>query len=53
MYNEKPYMVELKCANELMNEIIDRFGEDVSTRRFDDTSFIVTAEVSVSPTFYA
>ena len=53
MYNGKLYTVELKCANGLMKEIVDRFGEDVPTRRFDDTSFIATVEVSVSPTFYA
>lgn len=53
MYDGTLSTVELKCSNELMKSVIDRFGEGVRTRRLDCGHFIATAEVSVSPTFYA
>lgn len=52
MYDGKTKMVELKCANELMKVIIDRFGEDVETEIIDDEHFKIKATVSVSPTFF-
>ena len=53
MFEGKEYTVHLLCDNELMKTIIDRFGEDVETKTFDDTSFIAIVEISVSPTFYS
>lgn len=53
MYDTETYTVELKCENSLMKAVIDRFGEDVPTRPFGCAHFIATAEVSVSPTFFA
>lgn len=53
MYDGKPSIVTLRCANELMKVIIDRFGEDVKTERLDASSFSAEVEVSASPTFYA
>lgn len=53
MYDGQLCTVELKCNNELMKVIVDRFGEDVQTRTFDCRHFVATVEVSVSPTFYA
>ncbi|NCC87623.1 MAG: WYL domain-containing protein [Clostridia bacterium] len=52
MYDGDTVQVELKCTNDLMNIIIDRFGEDVETKKLDDNCFKVIAKVSVSPTFY-
>ncbi len=46
-------LVTLECANDCMDYIIDRFGENVSTRIIDDGHFRVQAEVSLSPNFYA
>ena len=53
MFEGKECTVHLLCDNGLMKTIIDRFGEDVETRPFDNTSFIAVVEVSVSPTFYS
>ena len=36
-----------------MNSVLDHFGEDAKTKRVDDSTFLLTAEVSLSPTFYA
>ncbi len=44
--------VTLKCKNELMKSIIDRFGEDVKTRIADAEHFYATVEVAASKTFY-
>lgn len=53
MFDGKPCTVHLRCDNDLMKTIIDRFGEDVETKPFDEKSFIAIAEISVSPTFYS
>lgn len=52
MFDGEPVQVELKCTNDLMNVIIDRFGESVNTEVLDEEHFKVTVEVSASPTFY-
>ena len=53
MYDGILCTVELRCENELMNAVVDRFGEDVQTRKADCAHFIAVVEVSVSPTFFA
>ena len=53
MYDGTLCTVELKCENTLMNAVVDRFGEDVQTRKADCAHFITAVEVSVSPTFFA
>ena len=52
MYDEDMQTVELKCANYLMKSVIDRFGEDVQTRKHTSGCFVAIVEVSVSPTFF-
>ena len=52
MFKGKEVTVELRCANELMKAVIDRFGSDVQTSILDEEHFLVTAPVSLSPTFY-
>lgn len=44
--------VILQCDNSLMKVMIDRFGEEIETQIFDSNSFILSIEISVSPTFY-
>jgi predicted DNA-binding transcriptional regulator YafY len=44
--------VTLKCENDLMKSVIDRFGEDVETDILDDEHFTAIVEVSVSQTFF-
>lgn len=45
--------VTLLCENELMNSIIDRFGNDVKTVAVDHKYFKVTALVDLSNIFYS
>ena len=45
--------VTLLCHEDAMNGVIDHFGEQARTKPVDDTHFLLTAEVSLSPTFFA
>ena len=45
--------VELLCHEDAMNSVIDHFGEQARTKPVDDTHFLLTVEVSLSPTFFA
>lgn len=45
--------VELLCREDAMNSVIDHFGDKAKTKLVDDTHFLLTAEVSLSPTFFA
>ena len=45
--------VTLKCKNELMKSVIDRFGLDVETIPLKDGSFKAIIEVAPSRTFFA
>lgn len=52
MFDGDMIEVTLKCENELMKSIIDRFGEDVNTKTAGVGHFYVTVKVSASKTFY-
>lgn len=52
MYSNKHSTVELICNNDLMDAIIDRFGENVTSYANDTTSFRVVADVEVRHVFY-
>lgn len=53
MYDGAKETVTLLCKNDMMNYIIDRFGEEVETAPIDCDHFKAVAEVSVSQTFFA
>jgi predicted DNA-binding transcriptional regulator YafY len=53
MYDGETNDVTLLCRNELMNYVIDRFGDDVRTEIADNEHFVAAVEVSVSQTFFA
>lgn len=53
MYDGTQEKVALLCKNDLMNYIIDRFGDHVQTSPIDREHFKVIIEVSVSQTFFA
>lgn len=53
MFDGAETEVTLRCENNLMKVIIDRFGEDVHTWTEDDEHFCVKIKVYVSPTFYS
>ena len=53
MYDGETKKVMLVCKNDLMNYIVDRFGDEVDTVPGDCGHFRAVAEVSVSQTFFA
>ena len=53
MYNGERKQIELVCDNELMNSIIDRFGNDVNVSVYDENSFKVNVTTSVGNVFYS
>lgn len=53
MFSSQHEEVELICANELMDVIIDRFGEEVVTYAHDMESFRAVVDVAVSHVFYS
>ncbi len=53
MFDGEDYTVLLRCNNQVMKDIIDRFGETVNTKPHDDSTFLAEVEVSVSQTFFA
>lgn len=52
MFDGHNATVALRCQNDLMRVIVDRFGEDVCTEVLDKEHFLATVEVSISPTFF-
>lgn len=53
MFNGNHMQVELICDNEVMDSIIDKFGEDVTTYANDMTSFRAIVNVATSHIFYS
>jgi predicted DNA-binding transcriptional regulator YafY len=53
LFDSEHARVELLCENAMMNTVLDHFGEKVKVRKADKEHFSFTAEVSVSPTFFA
>ena len=48
MFSGERQTVELKCSNRILEEIFDRFGERINTRKYNDESFLLRTEASVS-----
>lgn len=53
MYDGNMETVELCCENDMMDSVLDRFGDEVNIEPIDDEHFKATAAVSVSQTFFA
>ena len=53
MFSSPREEVELICDNDVMDSIIDRFGEDVTTYANDMTSFRALVNIAVSHVFYS
>ncbi len=53
LFDKEHAVVELLCENGAMNTVIDQFGRKVKTKQVDQDHFLVKAEVSVSPVFFA
>ena len=45
--------IDLLCHEDAMNSVLDHFSEKARIKQVDDTHFILNAEVSLSPTFFA
>ena len=53
MYGKGPEMdITLHCDDTLMNNIIDRFGDDFTFVRADESHFRATVHVNASDTFW-
>lgn len=53
MFSGEDTTVRLCFENHLVGAVLDRLGRDIAIVRDDDAHFIVTAEVIVSPQFFA
>jgi predicted DNA-binding transcriptional regulator YafY len=53
MYDGDAETVELLCENNMMDSVMDRFGDEAQIQEADSDHFKVTAQVSVSQTFFA
>lgn len=53
MYNGQRTQIELICANDLMDAIIDKFGRDIPVLANDMKSFRVLVNTSVGSVFYS
>ncbi len=53
MYDGPEETVTLRCRHSILDQVIDRFGEDVELRNITDDTFDITVPVCVSSTFYA
>lgn len=53
MYDGEEEEVELICENELMKNVIDKFGDDIKTERISDKEFKAIVKASISKTFFA
>ena len=52
MYHGEETQVTMLFKKEMMDTVIDRFGEDVKTEIVDEEHFRITEKVAVSPQFY-
>ena len=53
MYGGEEEKVTLKCDMEILDQVIDRFGEGITLKNVTKKSFTFTVPVSLSTTFYA
>lgn len=53
MYDDKIETVTLRCENEFMRSVIDRFGDGVQTEPDGPDHFTVHVDVAPSPPFFA
>ena len=52
MFNGTSTTIELKCSNDLMHAVVDRFGEGVNTSLLGSNHFKVITEICISQSFY-
>ena len=52
MYSGEVKEVTMVFTNNMMNAVIDRFGQEIFVHKEDDTHFRISVEVAISPQFY-
>lgn len=53
MYGGREYTVRIRFRNELADVVIDQFGKDIMMIPCDESHFIITAPIEISPPFFA
>ena len=53
MYDGPVEDVTLKCSTEILDQVIDRFGDGIALENMQTEDFQITVPVSLSTTFYA
>jgi predicted DNA-binding transcriptional regulator YafY len=53
MFGGKDENVRISCDNKLIGAVIDRYGSDIAILKENDERFVFTANVKVSPQFFA
>lgn len=53
MYGDRQEQVTLRCRYEIINKVIDKFGEDIEIKPIDDDFFEITENVMTGSTFYS
>ena len=53
MYQGPEKKVTLQCVNGILDQVIDKFGEEIMIRRIRENVFEVTVSVNVSTTFFS
>ena len=53
LFDGERVTVELLCHEDAMNSVLDHFGDRAKTWTTDDTHFLLSVEVSLSPAFFA
>ena len=53
MYGGPEEKVKLRCSMEILDQVIDRFGDQVELKEISKNRFMIEVPVSLSTTFYA
>ena len=53
MFNGPTEKVTMRCSMNILDQVIDRFGEETEIKKADSNTFDVTVPVAVSGTFFA
>ena len=53
MFSGEVARVTMECDNSLVNVVIDRFGDNVHMRKNGENSFVASADIRLSPTFFS
>lgn len=53
MFNGPQEEVTLRCRQAILDQVIDRFGQDIEIMNVQNDTFDITVPVSISGTFYA